>query len=268
VKTRNLLKEISTKIEDRPSAGVIYGPSGVGKSTTCGGIPNAVVQPMVDENTWGNLKRAGVVPGKLATLPPADTFTDVMDGMQSLLDQDHDYKSYVLDSVTSFERKLHEHVCRESFNNDWTDRGFMGYMRGYEVSLTCLRDALNLADRLRDERQMSVFLIGHSVVKTHRDPRLSPFDRHICDLHHKSWSVIHRWCDFVFFMDFVVDVTEEAGRGKGHGGDERQFLVTHNASYDAKNRFGLEDPIPAGDVGGDAWANISEAVKAARKGNA
>ena len=144
----------------------------------------------------------------------------------------------------------------------------MGYMRGYEVALTPLREALDLCDRLRDEKQMSVFLIGHSVVKTHRDPRLSPFDRHICDLHHKSWSVIHRWCDFVFFMDFVVDVTEEAGRGKGHGGDERQFMVTYDASYDAKNRFGLTESISAGDAGSDAWANISKAVKTARKASA
>jgi hypothetical protein len=266
VEKPNLLLEISTSIEDRPSAGVIYGPSGVGKSTTVGNIPKAIVQPMVDENTWGNLKRAGAVPATLATLPPAETWEGLMDGIHSLLNNDHDYASYVLDSISSGERKMHEHVCLESFAGDWTDRGFMGYMRGYEVALTDLRELLDLLDRLRDERKMSVFLLGHSIVKTHRDPRLAPFDRHVCDLHHKSWAVLHRWCDFVFFMDFLVDVTEESGgRGKGHGGDERQFFVQYDASYDAKNRFGLTESISAGDDGTDAWTNISSAVKAARK---
>jgi hypothetical protein len=39
------------------------------------------------------------------------------------------------------------------------------------------------------------------------------------------------------------------------------------AAYDAKNRLGLTDPIWMGDSGKDAWANLSGAIKDARKRN-
>ena len=113
---------------------------------------------------------------------------------------------------------------------------------------------------------MGVVLIGHAQVKAHRDPPISPYDRWVCDVHHKTFAVPNRWCDYVFFNTFVIDVTDEGNRSKGHGGDERVFYVNPDASFEAKNRFGIVDTIEAGDSPQEAWGNIVEAIKTAKKG--
>jgi hypothetical protein len=61
-------------------------------------------------------------------------------------------------------------------------------------------------------------------------------------------------------------------KGKnGHGGakgknGQIQFLNTsHHAAYDAKNRHGLPAEIPMGDSGKEAFKNLVNEIKAARK---
>jgi len=261
---RNLLKEISTSIEIRPSAGLIYGPPGSGKTSTCGQQKGVVCQPFTSENSYGLLKQSGAVRPDLATLPAAESWSDVLDGLDALATGDHKFTTYVLDTISCAERMCHEHVCQRDFGGDWGERGFAGYQRGFEVSLNEWRGFLDALDLLRDSRSMGIILIGHAQIKEHRDPRMSPFDRWGCDIHKKTFAITNRWCDYVFFNTFLIDVTEEGNRSKAHGGDERVFCVNPNAAYEAKNRFGMEEDIPAGDSPQEAWKNIVESIKNAK----
>ena len=264
---RDFLKEISTAIESRPSAGVIYGPAGAGKSSTCAHSISPVIQPFAAENTWALLKQSGAVPADVAVLPPADTWTEVLAALDQLIDGKHNYKTYVLDTLACAERLCHEHVCNRDFGGDWSDRGFMGFHRGYDASRGDWRMLLERLDRLRDVQGMGILLVGHATVKTLRDPRLSPFDRWTVDLHPKTWAITSRWCDFVFFETFLFDTTDEGSRTRGHGGDERVIYTNLDASYEAKNRFGIEGSIEAGSSAKEAWANIVREISAAKKGD-
>jgi hypothetical protein len=263
---RDFLKEISTAITSRPSAGVLYGPAGAGKSSTTAHALSPVVQPFAAENTWALLKQSGAVPKDLAVLPPAETWDDLLGALDQLIEGKHEYKTYVLDTLACAERLCHEHVCNRDYAGDWSDRGFMGFHRGYDGALVDWRTLIQRLDALRDRRGMGIILVGHATVKSMRDPRLAPFDRWTVDLHPKTWAITSRWCDYVFFETFHFDTTEDGNRTRGHGGDERVIYSNLDASYEAKNRFGITEPIPAGDSAKEAWSNIVRAISAAKNG--
>ena len=54
----SLLKQIVTGIENIPSSGMVWGMSGVGKSSTIGHIPGVVIMRFDDEDPWSSLKRS------------------------------------------------------------------------------------------------------------------------------------------------------------------------------------------------------------------
>jgi hypothetical protein len=238
--------------------------SGVGKSSTIGHIPGVLVMRFDDEDPWSSLKRSGVVPKDLAILPVVDNWTMAMQILTELIESDHEYKAIAIDTIGSLERLCHKHVTERDYNGDSTDRGFLRYMVGYESALQDWREMLSLFDALRDQRQMSVVFTGHAKVKPHRDPLLPPWDRFVVDMHDKTWNVTHRWLDWCFFMNRVVDVVQEDNRAKGRADGSRVFHVEYSTGFDAKNRLNLRSDIDAGENGLDAWSNIVTAIKEAR----
>ena len=261
----NWLKNIRKDVEKRPPAMVIVGPAGVGKSSLAGNIPKSVVMPFGQEDTWDLLKSSGSVPVDLPVLPPAKTFGDMMGMVEELATEEHEYKFLVIDTISCAERVMHESVCNREFSGDWSEKGFLGFNRGFEVSLSDWREFINALDSIRDEAGMGVILLGHTKIAPYRNPIGADYDRFTVDLHHKTWSLTHRWCDAVLFFNYWIDVDESGLRAKGKGGHARVIHTQHSAAFDAKNRFGLPPEIEGGDSGAEAWANLKNAIVEARR---
>lgn len=90
--------------------------------------------------------------GQLITtphLPEITTWVDLTDTLNWILESDPAYKTLVIDALSGAERLCHEHVCQRDFDGDWSDKGFMGYMRGYEVALADWRQFLAQLDAIR-----------------------------------------------------------------------------------------------------------------------
>jgi len=263
---RNWLKEVTTEAKHRPSAIVMYGPAGIGKSTLVGNIkPKPVMLPFQSENTWSLLKESGSVPSDLPILPPVTSWLELLQVLEMLATEKHGYKFLAIDTLSAAERLCHEHVCERDFQGDWGERGFSGYARGPEISLADWREFLNALDRCRDEAGVSIVLVGHSKVAPHRDPRVPAYDRFVCDCHHKTWSLTHRWADSVLFLQYHVEVDTSETKNRGRGGRERVMYCSNDAAYDAKNRWGLKfDEIDMGSSGAEAWSNLVDAIKHAK----
>lgn len=206
--------------------------------------------------------------------PEMPAWGDLLAGIEFLRDEQHEYRTLVVDTVNGCERLCHEHVCHRDFSDDWTDKGFMGYMRGYEVSLADWRKFLNLLDELRAARRMNIILLCHTRVRPFRNPEGPDYDRYAPDMHEKTWSLTHKWADCVLFGNFDVTLTAIQGntktgvtKGKGTGGQIRLLHTERHAAYDAKNRLGLPAEIEMGDSPAQAWQNYIAAVKAAREAN-
>lgn len=248
---------------------IAYGVPGVGKTSLAAHVPGVVF--LVDQSEQGinDLKQHNLVPDGVPVLPPASTWADVLGMLDSLRSDPHSYKCVALDAMGGFERLCHEEVCRREFNSEWGKAGFTSYQAGYDVSLGDWRHFLNALDRLRDDRGMSILLLGHSKVSPFKNPEGPDYDRYNVDVHHKTWSLTHKWADLVLFVNFEVAFgkgEETKQKAKAKGGQHRVAYTEHHAAFDAKNRHGLPPEIDLGHTGAaDAWTALSQHLRSGRQ---
>ena len=250
---------------------IFYGPPGIGKTSFAAAIPGVVF--LCDQSELGilTLKDAGLVSADVPVFPPISTFLETLDALEQLRTGEHKYGCLAIDAMGGFERLMHEEVCRRDYSGEWGERGFGGYQRGFDVSLADWRKFLNALDRLRDERSMSVVLLGHAKVSPFKNPEGPDFDRYNVDVHHKTWALTHKWSDMVLFANYEVAFAandQHKQKAKAKGGQTRMMYTEHHAAWDAKNRHNLPPEIEMGNSGQEAWTNLVTAIKEGRKSNA
>ncbi|MGO9896520.1 MAG: ATP-binding protein [Bryobacteraceae bacterium] len=265
------LAAISSKGSGLPNRTVLHAVEGWGKTSFAAQTVKPVFIETKGETGLETLIDSGRLP-EVPHFPESQTWDDLLGAIETLTVEDHPYRTLALDTVNGAERLCHEYVCERDFNNDWGERGFMGYMRGFEVSLAEWRKFLNALDRLRAEKRMAIVALCHTKVKPFKNPEGADYDRYTPDMHDKTWGLTHKWADVVLFGNFEVTLTAVqenkktgAARGKGAGGNHRMLFTERHASYDAKNRLGLPAEVDMGSNAAEAWANFMAAVKQGRE---
>jgi hypothetical protein len=247
-----------------PSRGVIYGTEGAGKTSLGAAAPAPVFLMTRGETGLTTLIDSGRVP-ETPHFPEVLTWTDLLAAVAALTAEPHPYRTLVLDTLNGAERLCHEHVCRRDFAGRWGRDGFAAYMTGFEVALADWRELLTALDRLRAARRMAVLALAHSRIAPFKNPEGADYDRHTPDLHAKTWSLTHKWSDYVLFLNFETFVdAARSPRPKAVGGTRRVLYTERTAAFDAKNRHGLPGRIDGGAGAAEAWANLAAALRAGR----
>lgn len=212
---------------------------------------------------------AGRLP-EVAHFPEVQNWGELMGAIDVLTNEEHAYRTLVIDTLNGAERMCHEEVCRRDFAGDWTDKGFMGYMRGYEVSLADWRKLLIALDNIREKRRMAIVGLCHTNVKPFKNPEGPDYDRYQPEMHSKTWGLTHKWADAILFINFETFVNEDNAKrkGKATSSQARIMYTERHAAYDAGNRFGLPAEIEMGSSGQEAWNNFKAALVAGRNGKA
>lgn len=265
---RNWLADVSKATKPRPSVIVFYGPPGIGKTSLAASIPGVAF--MVERQELGieQLKSAGLVDQDIPILPAAEKWTDALEMLEALRTGEHSFKALAIDALAGFERLCHEEVCRRDYSGEWGERGFGAYKRGYDVSLADWRSFMNAVDRLREERQMTIMLLGHSKVTNFKNPEGPDYDRYVVDFKFDgTWTLTHKWADMILFANFDVAISGDGERkkAKARGGRTRSIYTEYDAAFDAKNRHNLPPVIDMGNSGKEAWDNLVNAIKEGRK---
>lgn len=262
------LSDISGKGSGLPNRYGLHAVEGWGKTSFGAKTPKPVFIQTKGETGLETLIDSGRLP-ETSHFPECLNWEELLSSVEMLITDQHDYKTLVIDTVNGAERLCHEFVCQRDFNNDWTDKGFIGYMRGYEVSLSEWRKLLVMLDELRSTKKMAIVLLCHTKVKPFKNPEGADYDRYQPDMHDKTWGLTHKWCDVVLFGNFDTTVqVKKTGdkQGKASGGQQRVMYTERHAAYDAKNRLGLASEIEMGGNADESWKNFIEAVKAGKGG--
>lgn len=264
------LSDVSSKGITLPNRYALYAGQGFGKTSMLAYARSPIFLMSRGEDGLPTLINAGQVP-ETPHFPVCDTWSEAMSALDLLRTQEHPYKTLVIDTMNGMERMMHEHVCERDFGNDWGERGFGGFQRGYEVSLADWRLFLNKLDDLRF-KGMTIFFLGHAAIRSFRNPTGADYDRYVPEMNKNTWGLTKGWLDAVFFGNFEVLVKQAAKQQdvmkKGKASDvSARILYTNsdNPTFDAKNRMGLPAEIEMGDSAKDAWANFATAVQTARK---
>ena len=261
---------IKTGASGLPNRYALHAVEGWGKTSLGAMFPKTLFLQSKGETGLETLIQNGRLP-ETPHFPEAETWQGFLEILDWVRNGTHDYKTLVLEAMNGFERLCHEHVCSRDFSNDWSDKGFEGYKRGYQIALADWREALNRLDAIRLERRMTIFMLLHTKVGTFKNPEGPDFDRYQPDMQAGTWSLTAKWSDAVLFGNFETVVAggevgdKKAGRkGKGIGGNVRILYTERHAAYDAKNRLGLPPEIEMGNSPQAAFQALAEAVKQGR----
>ena len=234
---------------------MIYGPPGVGKTTLGASFPNPVILQSSGEKVDALIKN-GRLPETLARFPEATSWDQLDSGIKTLTNEDHDYKTLVVDTLNGAEKLLQAHVISTVYDNDM--RKFTDYGAGERIASPKMLAFLASLDRLRESRKMSIVLLAHSRIKEQKNPEGENYDRYEPDFSKETLATVSRWSDALLFLNFFIVVNKE---GLGLGGDQRVMHCERRAAYEAKNRLGLPATIQLGDTKESAWQAFCDALK-------
>jgi hypothetical protein len=231
---------------------LVYAPHGIGKTSLAAGAPDPVFLQtedglgMIDAATFGLLT----------------TYAEVIQAIDVLGAEAHDFKSVVIDTMDWLEPIVWTEACRL---NGWANIEQPGYGKGYVAVQDVWRAVLERLTALRDIRSMAVIMLAHCHVKRFDPPDSEPYDRYQPKMHDKASALIQEHADGVMFMNYRVSIVKDNPKDKdsrvrGVGGGSRVVYTTERPSHLAKNRWRMPDQIVMPDEPEQMWPKLAEAL--------
>jgi hypothetical protein len=246
---------------------VIHGQGGIGKTSAAAHAQSPFFLLSPGETGLHTLIDAGILP-PLPNLEVHD-WEGVLSLVEELATTDHPYKTLVIDTIDGLEQLCNAHVCATDYSGDWSEKGFMGYQRGYRaMAAGPWRGLLAALDKMRELKRVRPILLAHTGMGNFSNPEGPDYNRYVPNMYKDAWQLTFGWADIVLFGQreiFVVKDRPKDQRGKAVGGDHRVFFTEWRASADAKNRHNLPPEIEMGNSGKEAWENFTAAITASRQ---
>jgi len=197
-------------------------------------------------------------------MPEPRNFQDVIDSVQELIAEPHDYKTCVIDTLDWLEPHIWDVVCREH-NAKNIEEVMDGFQKGYGPggAIDIWRALLAKLDELRHKRGMGITLLSHAVVRNFKNPQGADFGEYAPKIHAKAAALVNEWVDAILFTKYATTAVAEKGAGKAkktYGlGDATVVMHTQRqAAFQAGNRYGLPESMEM------RYAAFAEAMKDAR----
>jgi hypothetical protein len=228
------LSNIRMKTKLKPPRIVLFGSSGVGKTSFAASMNKPIF--ICTEDGLGKIE--------VPHFPLAKSFEDVMENLQSLINNENNYKTLVIDSLDWLEPLVWDKACQD---NNWKSIEQPGYGKGYVETLKYWRIYINSLNELR-EKGFTIMQIAHNQIKRFESPEIEAFDRHELKLHRKAADLILEHSDCCFFANFKLGTVQVKGKGgtmttKAVSGD-RVIYTKETTAFLAKNRYGLPEMLP------------------------
>ena len=228
---------INTGIQNKPIKAVIYGPEGIGKSTFASKFPAPLFIDTEGSTSRLNVARTDA-PSSLAMLSSMLT---------ELAQNNHGYKTLVLDTADWAERLCIKAVCDKNSKTGIED---FGYGKGFTYVYEEMGRILNQLTTIW-ERGMNIVITAHAAIRKFEQPdEMGAYDRWELKLINAPkcnvCAMLKEWADMVIFANyktFAVAVDKDGKKHKAQGG-ERVMYTSHNPCWDAKNRFDLAPELP------------------------
>ena len=225
----NLSDLVRTGVITRPQRGIIYGPKAVGKTSLVAKLEDAVI---IDTEAGSHqYPCARINVGNYQQLDAA---------IGTLLAEPNSYRAIVLDTIDWAEEYLRAETCRVKGVSDMGDfahgRGYILWRDKFTDFLLTLNGFIRLGKH--------VILVGHSQVKTVSFPGLDPYDRHELKLDKRNVETATEWADFQLFLNWDIrTIKTKDGTTRARGSNERFMYSVNDLAYDAKNRWGIIEPL-------------------------
>lgn len=231
------LSAIKTGVRLQAPKGVLYGVGGIGKTTWAAGAHKPIF--IFAEDGQGSLDVARF---EFDEGPVVRTWQQIVDCVEALYLNEHDYGTVVLDTIDMAEPLLWQHTAAK---HDKPDIEAFGYGKGYAYAVDEARVLFDGLEALRNEKKMAVVILAHAETKRYESPDAEPYDRYKFALQDRLAKYLHNWSDFVLFANYRTHVVKDEDKSRkktttrGVGTGERIIYTSERPAFWAKNRYGL-----------------------------
>lgn len=217
----------------KPQKVVVYGPEGIGKTTFAAQFPDPL---FID--TEGGTETYDV-----ARLPAPQSWTALMGTLRDVA-AERPCGTLVLDTADWAEKLLSAELCAK---HKWESMEVLGFGKCWTYSMEEFGRMLDALSDVRDAG-MNVVVTAHAMVSKFELPNeAASYDRWTMKMYKKNAALLKEWADALLFINYktVVEMVGEGFMAKGKArGAKRTLFCTHQATWDAKNRWGLPDELP------------------------
>ena len=246
----SLLDTIS-KPEDREVICTILGDAGLGKTSLAATFPNPIFIRVEDG------LQAIPLENRPDAFPVLSTADDLWVQLKTLINEEHEYKTVVIDSVTALERMFIESVVASDPKKPKSINQALG---GYGAGLTAvaaLHGRVRKACGLLNKKGLHIVFIAHADTETVDLPDSEPYTKYSLRLGKKSTAPYVDDVDLVGFIKLqsFVKASENNGKQKIISDGSRVLSVSATASNVSKNRYGITDDL-ACEQGVNPFTNI------------
>lgn len=225
----------------KPVIMTILGEPGVGKTSLAAAFPKPIFIK-VEDGTEGIPEE---LKSSIGELPEIKNVDQLWQDMSDIINEDHGYKTVVIDSVTALERLFQQYVVDSDPKKPKSINTAMGgYGAGFQA-VGALHQRVRRAASLMQEKGLHVLFLAHVEIDTLDLPDQDAYSRYSLRLNKRSMAP---YVDDVSAVALVRLETFTVGddddkRKKAVGNGNRIITLHANPASVTKNRYGIEDNI-------------------------
>lgn len=227
-----------SKPKDRPIVATILADAGMGKTSLAASFPSPVFIRAEDG------LQAIPEDSRPDAFPLLDNAEELWKQLAALINEEHDYKTVVIDSVTALERMFVQQVIDDDPKKPKSINQAMGGYGAGMAAVGQLHQRVRKAAGMLVDRGINVVFIAHADTETIELPDSDPYTRYSMRLGKKSQAPYTDDVDLVGFLKLQTFTMGDGERKKAIS-DGTRILVTYaTAANVSKNRFGITEDLP------------------------
>lgn len=229
----SLLASIETPA-DKPIICTICADAGLGKTSFGAAFPSPIFIRAED----------GLQSIPMEKRPPAFPVVDneqlLHAQLRALMQEDHKYKTLVIDSATALDRMFVEQVIASDTKKPKSiNQALGGYGAGPAAVASMHQRVRKAAGILRDKKGMHVVFLAHADTETIEPPDSEHYTRYALRLMKKSVAPYVDDVDLVGFIKLETFMKDNKAISDG----TRQLITYATAANVSKNRYGITEPL-------------------------
>lgn len=225
-----MLKNIITGKTPKPLTILLYGEEKIGKSRFCADFPKPIFLDVEDGLNYIDTSKT----------PQIKSSGEAIRWLDTLVNEQHDYKTVIIDSIDWLERLITEELVKEYNAKSITDDSIKAFIYGGANKLI-LEKFKPIADRITALRGKGVttVLICHAAVKPVENPIDAKYEKFTLKLSKVLAGYLKEWAELILFAKKKFYVTKD-----GKATDWKPVLLTgNNPAFEGGGRMQLPDEL-------------------------